>query len=273
MFLKYLKAAWNAKFGMPVPASWIICAFVAVLAFLEPWSLVIGVGILAAYIYMLTNSARFQRLVKMGDIAAQQKEAMTKIWNQLTRVNQRDQIRYRALVDRCDTIVRQQQHETLADELKNQAAGLSRLASVYLQLLVSKTAMEKMPQGEDAPTLNKMVKSLTKRLDDDDLSLDVKKSLEQQIEIIKQRLKAQTDAASRLEYIEAELERIEQQIELLREQTVADTAPSIVSGRIDAVTSTLTGTNEWMKEHREMIGSIDVDALSEPPPIVQIQEY
>lgn len=269
MLWKYIKAAWNAKFGMPVPLNWFILGFIAVMTYWHIGFLLIGAGVEFGYLLFLSTSASFQKMLAKRDTDASTALVMDKINKQLKQLAYEDQNRYTELVDRCQTIIKQQVHETPPATLEDQAQGLSRLANVYLQLLISKNAIEQSPVDTDAPSLVKTIRAVEKKLQDNSLSAETKKSFQSQLDILHQRQQAQVDTTQRLEYVEAELQRIEQQIELLREQTVADTAPAIVSGKIDAVTSTLTGTNDWMKDHKALFGSID-DAWSSPPPIVQV---
>lgn len=271
-FGKYIKAAWKAKLGMPIPASWFIIAFTGVLAYFDPAYILIGVGVMSAYILILANSKVLQAEVSHQEQIAVQQDQLGKINLQVKRLNRDDKDRYGILVSRCQTIIKQQVQETPQITLQDQAVGLSRLANFYLQLLLSKEAIENAPVADDAPSLVKMIKAVERKLNAASLSPDLKRSYEQQLDLLHQRQKTQVDAGERHEFLEAELQRIEQHIELLREQTVADTSPTVVSSRIDTATSELTGTNDWMKKHRDLIGSGVEDLLSVPPPIVQTQE-
>jgi hypothetical protein len=273
MFWKYVKAAWRAKFGMPVPLNWFILAFTALAAYYDPAFLLIGAGVEAGYILFLASSQGFQKFVNQSDVRSHQEEQKQKIAKQVARLTKEYEAKYEELVERCKTIIDQQAEETPSDTLEQQAAGLSRLANFYLQLLLSKQAIENRPLDEDDASLAKQLRALDRKLAVDDLSEDVDRSLRQQREILQQRQRARIEAQHRLQYIDAELERIEQQIELLREQTVTDTAPSLVSERIDTVTATLTSTNDWMKQfNKDMGGSGLEDLLSSPPPIVVANE-
>jgi hypothetical protein len=267
MFWKSLRAAFWERFGMPVPLSVCIIAFIPVLSYFD-WGLgLTAVGGISGYLFLLANSPRYARFAAAKVSQEQKLVALAKVKAQVARLSPTDRGRYTDLVSRCDTIMRQQEHETLPEELQQQGTGLARLIGFYLQLLMSKNAIERMP-SEDAADLKKMVGTLNKRLAAT-TSTDVQKSLNGQLDILRQRMEAQRGMADRLDYLESELQRIEQQVELLREQTVADTAPTVVSARIDAVTGTLSGTNEWIKRNREIVGQVD-DIFSEPPPVLQI---
>ncbi len=53
----------------------------------------------------------------------------------------------------------------------------------------------------------------------------------------------------------------------MREQAVLSTDPEIVSERIDQVTATLGGTNQWIRDQQKIYGAME-DLLSDPPPLV-----
>jgi hypothetical protein len=94
----------------------------------------------------------------------------------------------------------------------------------------------------------------------------LRKSLSSQLEILQQRLQSQQEARQKLQFIDAELTRIQEQAELIREQVALSTDPASISQRIDSIAATLGGTTQWIKEQQQMYGSVE-DLLAEPPPV------
>ena len=85
-----------------------------------------------------------------------------------------------------------------------------------------------------------------------------------QIEILQQRVEKRREAREKLDFLDAELVRIEEQAELVREQAVLSTDPQTVSQRIDQITATLGGTSQWISEQQKIYGAVE-DLLAEPP--------
>lgn len=262
-FLRYVKAAFN------IPHNWVAVCTGLLLGFLNPGFFLLTAGVEAAYLYILSNSKRFQRWVDGSTVRKAQEQADLKVKALTDKLYSEDRDRYRSIVASCQKIIEQQAHETPPAELSQQAIGLSRLCNFYLQLLVSMQTIEQVKdENGDSDSIAQKINGLERRLSREKLRDDVRRSLEGQLSILHARQQAQNDAAGRAEYIRAELARIEEQIQLLREQTVASTDPSIVSGKIDEVTNTLTGTSEWIKRQKEVAGQVE-ELLSEPPLIVR----
>jgi len=108
---------------------------------------------------------------------------------------------------------------------------------------------------------------LQQQLKDSAVGEDLRKSLSGQIEILQQRLAKKREAVEKLAFLDAELTRIQEQVELLREQSVLATDPETVSQRIDQVTTTLGGTNQWIQDQQKIYGAME-DLLADPPPLV-----
>jgi hypothetical protein len=95
----------------------------------------------------------------------------------------------------------------------------------------------------------------------------MRKSLTGQLEILQQRMQSQRDARQKLDFLDAELTRIQEQVELIREQAVFNTDPATVSQRIDQIAATLGGTQQWIREQQQLYGRME-DLLTEPPSVL-----
>jgi hypothetical protein len=94
----------------------------------------------------------------------------------------------------------------------------------------------------------------------------MRRILECQLEILRQRQQQRSDAERKLAFIDAELERIAQQVELIREQAALSTDPELLSQRIDEITATLGTTGQWIRDQQQVFGAME-DLLLEPPPL------
>mgnify|MGYP001393551571 CR=1 FL=1 len=267
---EYLKAAFNARpAGMFVAPNWVFLGAVALLGAVVPGVWLIGAGLELAYLLGLASNKRFQRWVQGRDLLKQQK-----LWRQrqndlLGRLSTEDKAAYLLLEQRCGGILEQQRQSGLAGpaELAQQAEGLSRLMWIYLRLLMTRAAITRVLRESgsgDRDNLESRVSRLDREIAREDLPAELRRSLESQREIVRQRIAGQREARENLSFTEAELLRIREQVELIREQAVLSSDPSALSNRIDEVGSTLNSTTQWMRDKQEVFGKLD--ALMEEPP-------
>jgi hypothetical protein len=272
-FWDYVRAAFNARpAGMFVPPNWIGVGVFGFLGLLNPGFWIIGLGCELAYLGWLSNHPRFQNLVNGGRLLDAQRQWQLKIYDLIRQLPVEDQQRYRALEARCQEILEHQKRGTIISTgLEEQGEGLGRLAWIYLRLLLTRQSIRKMiREASNLPEeahIQQRIEKLQQQLQQPSVSEDLRKSLASQIEILQQRQEKKREAAEKLAFLDAEITRVQEQVELLREQAVLSTDPQVVSERIDQVTTTLGGTNQWIRDQQKIYGAME-DLLSEPPPLV-----
>jgi hypothetical protein len=273
--MDYIRAAFHARpWGMVVPPNWLGLGAFALLGLLNPGFWLMGIGAELAYLYSLTSSARFRHWV---DATSQDKDLV--LWQKklaalVGQLIPPDQARYRALESRCQSVLSQRGAEAVAGSVA-QNQGLGRLMWIYLRLLLTRQSIRRLlaestSRDTDRRPLETRIAEVQQRLDKEQLSDDLRKSLASQVDILKQRLLGQQQGKEKLDFMEAELTRIEEQVELIREQAVLVTDPQSVSQRIDQVAATLGGTTQWIRDQQQIYGQVE-DLLSEPPAIVPQQ--
>jgi hypothetical protein len=267
-----LGAAFNARpLGMVVPPNWVALAAFGMLGALHPGFWLVGAGLELGYLSVLTTNPRFQRLVAGRRLVTSHEAWDDKLEPVLASLDESDRRRYAAFTARCRTILGDA-NGTAAGEAQGQ--GLSRLAWVYLRLLVTRRNVERVlraPSGDEPGTrtdtdLTERLASLRRRLDGEGLDDDLRRSLASQAEIVEQRLTQRRAARDTLAYVEAELTRIEEQVELFREQAALDVDPEALSRRLDEVVAGLGGTTRWITAQQQVYGTVE-DLLTEPPPL------
>ena len=276
----YIKAAFNARpAGMFVAPNWVALAALGLLGALYPdflpGILLIGSGLELAYLYLVSTNKRFQRYVAGSEMVEERAESQTKLRQMLMQLGDADIQRYRALEQRCQAILQQQQAHLASENLSDlqvQGEGLGKLLWIYLRLLLSRQAFtrlmrEAMAADKVGEPLERRIRLLQSRLDDESIGDDLRKSLSGQLEILEQRLKSQREAREKLAFLNAEITRIEEQVELIREQAVLSTDPTIVSNRIDQIAATLSGTSQWIRDQQQAYGEVQ-DVLEEPPQVL-----
>ncbi len=267
----YIHDAFNARpIGMFIPPNWVGLGIFALLGLVNPGFWVIGLGLELAYLGVLATNPRFQRLVSASRQWETRREWQTKVDELVRMLGSEAQQRYRALEVRCKAILEQQTHlGVVSTGLDAQGEGLGRLLWVYLRLLLTRQAIDRIVREsatprEDAERIGERIANLQSRLKEESLGEELRKSLSGQIEILQQRLEKRREAKEKTAFLDAELTRIEEQVELVREQAVLSTDAESVSQRIDQITTTLGGTTQWISEQQRIYGAVE-DLMAEPP--------
>jgi hypothetical protein len=266
----YLKAAFNARpFGMFVAPNWIGLAAFALLGLANPGFWLIGAGVELTYLFSLATNGRFQRAIN-----ARQASGTDLEWKQrqdalIGRLSDTDQARYVAFAARCRTILDLlQQHDITGAAAQTQGENLGRLMWVYLRLLLARRAMSRVlkePTLGETNELESRLAQLRNQLGNPVLTDELRKSLSSQAEILEQRVSQRKEGREKLDFLEAEIMRIQEQVELLREQAALSTDADGLSARLDEITGTLGGASQWISDQQKLYGSLD-DLLQEPPP-------
>jgi hypothetical protein len=281
----YVREAFNARpIGMFFPPNWaMLGAFGLAAGWLEaPEFLMLGAGVELGYLLLLGTNERFQRFVAGKMAAGGSNEAERRLAVLFATLPDADRRRHQGLAQRCESILQQQfHHDTNAPGYRSQSDSLSRLTWMYLRLLVTRQAIQRvMREGARSPgdpppvpgagaggaRLDQRLAELKRRLKDPELGDDLRRSLQGQADLLEQRLARRGEADEKLAFLEAELTRIEDQVELIREQAVLSTDPEHLSQRIDEISATLGTTGEWIADQQKTIGAMD-DLISEPPPL------
>jgi hypothetical protein len=272
-FWDHVRAAFSARpIGMFVPPNWVGIAAFGFLGLLNPGFWVMGLGLELAYLGTLATNERFQRTVYASRLWETRREWQQRVDELVQQLGAEAQRRYRALEDRCKSILDQQrQASVMLSGLEAQGQGMSRLLWLYLRLLLTRQAIERIVREaagstEDGNQLAERIHKLETQVTDTSVGEELRRSLAGQIEILKQRLQKRSEARDKLVFLDAELTRLQEQVELIREQAILSTDPQLLSARIDQITATLDGTNQWIQEQQKIYGATE-DLLSEPPPM------
>jgi len=264
-FFRYVREAFNARpWGMWVPPNWVGLGAFVLLGLEEPGLWIVGAGLELGYLAWLTTSARFRRWVDSKDALHQRAGAQKQTEALLARLDPVDQNRFRQLQLRCEAML-QQQPDLAATDIQTQAEGLGKLIYVYLRLLVTRRGIQRVIEGSSAQSIDKRVSEVKGQLDAA-ASPGLRKSLGDQLDILSERKARHAEGREKLQFIDAELSRIEEQVELIREGMIMATDPGTLSRKIDAVGNTLGGTTKWIRQQQELFGDTE-DLLGDPPAV------
>ena len=133
------------------------------------------------------------------------------------------------------------------------------------QLLVARTAIERViGDASRSEPLDRRLKELEAHVDAPNINDDLRRSLNSQLDILRQRIAQQADVKEKIKFLDAEIVRIQEQAELIREQAALSTDPERLSERIDQIAATLGGTSQWIRDQQQVYGEME-DLLTEPP--------
>jgi len=260
----YLAAAFTARpFGMPVPPNWFVLgAFGLLGAFVDPGFWLIGAGVEGLYLWVLSRNPRFRAAIDAESVSRTSWDA-----------------RYRSLADPLDADARALQGtiETLAAEIvellsrsgahESQIGQVRQMAWLHLKLLAARASFLEViaASRRERGSLEQNERQLEARLERGDADDELRRSLEQQLAVIRSRRAAHADAERRRELVDAELERLRHQVALVREQALLATDEGSVAQSLDALSASLNEANRLLKDQRELFAGLD-ELSDEPPP-------
>jgi hypothetical protein len=257
----YLAAAFNARpLGMPIPPNWFgIAAFGLLGGLVNPGIWLIGLGLEGLYLWSLSRNQRFRNAV---DAVAGYSESAS---------------RYETLLAQLDSHAQSSQYEIEREAAeivgllqRSQAHGsqigdVRQMAWLHLKLLTARASfVEVVAVAErERRKLEEQEQRCRQRLADARTDEELRRSLEQQLEVIQSRRSAHADAGRRLELVDAELGRLRQQVSLVREQALLATDENSIGHSLDALSASLNEANRWLRDQRELFAGLEID---EPPP-------
>jgi hypothetical protein len=264
----YLAAAFNARpFGMPVPPNWFgLAAFALLGVLINPGFWLIGAGIEGLYLWTLSRNERFRATVDAGSGQTN--------WDS----------RYQSMVAPLDAQARDVQTamEHQATEIvqilsrvganESQIGDVRQMAWLHLKLLAARASLIQVISvaADEHRSMDEQEQRVANRLKRGDADDELRRSLEQHLQVIQSRRAAHADAQRRRELVDAELERLRQQISLVREQALLATDEHSVRQSLDALSASLNEANRWLKDQRELFAGLD-DLTDEPPPAELLQ--
>ena len=250
-FGTYLRAAFSARpLGMPVPPNWIALAAAGLLGwFVHPGLWLIAGGLELGYLMALTSNVRFRAVIDAaGRPVPPSVDRRAALFTQLD-----DEARgaQEALEARCREVLAVNGGDDPL--LVQQEEQLRQLCWLRLRLLAARSSVQSVARtgGSERRELTKRLADLEKRRDA--AASDLASSIEGQAAIVRSRLAQFDEAGGRLDYLDAELDRLRQQVELLRDQALlaaGGTDGAGLSSTIAGLGESLQTTNRWMRDQR-----------------------
>jgi hypothetical protein len=259
----YFWSAFNARpFGMPVPPNWFgVATFGLLGALVNPGLWLIGLGLEGIYLWSVGRNARFRATV---DATAGFTDSNSRYENMLAHLDSATQQRQYEVEREAAEIVGLLQP---ADSHASQISDVRTMAWLHLKMLAARASFSEVVDvaERERRKLEDQEKRCRDRLAAGDADDELRRSLEQQLEVIASRHTAHADAKRRLEIVDAELGRLRQQVSLVREQTLLATDENTIANSLDALSASLNEANRWLKDQRELFTGIE-NFTDEPPP-------
>jgi hypothetical protein len=247
---------------MPVPPNWFgVAAFALLGAFVNPALWLIGIGLEGLYLWTLSRHPRFRATVDADQGQTDWHSRYAQLASYLAQDARDQQSTIEAQANEiCDLLAR-----TGATE--SQMSDVRQMAWVHLKLLAARASVLQVisSAGRESRNLEEQERRLIDRLSRPDVEDELKRSLEQQLEVIRERRSGHADAEKRRELIEAEIERLRQQVSLVREQALLATDEHSAAASLDALSASLNEANRWLKDQRELFAGLE-GLTDEPPP-------
>ena len=202
----YLAAAFNARpFGMPIPPNWFgIAAFGFLGGFINPGLWLIGLGLEGMYLWSLSRNERFRKTV---DAVAGVSDSSTRYEDLLSSLDSAAQSRQYEIEQEAAEIVALLQR---SDGHGSQIGDVRQMAWLHLKLLAARASLSEVIDvaGRERRKLEEQEERCRERLASPGTDDELRRSLEQQIEVIVSRRAAHTQAEKRRELVDAELGRL-----------------------------------------------------------------
>jgi len=258
----YLAAAFNARpLGMPIPPNWFGLAVFGLLGWLvNPGLWLIGLGLEGMYLWTLSRNQRFRNAI---DAASGVTDSTSRYEAMLSGLDSASQSHQYEIEREAAEIVGLLQR---SGEHASQIGDIRQMAWLHLKLLAARASFAEVMSVADRErkSLDEQERNCRDRLSQTDTDEELRRSLEQQLEVIKARQDAHRDAKRRRELVDAELGRLRQQVSLVREQALLATNENMGTS-LDALTASLNEANRWLKDQHELFAGLD-SITDEPPP-------
>lgn len=219
-----LKAAFLAAPEIPgigrIPLNVIVLAGLLILGFGHPGFWLLALGAEAAYLYALSTSPRFQRLVDAQSLQESRSAEEIQKHAMLGKLSPEALQRMTKLEENCQRIIQLNAESEVEDFLiGNDSEALEKLRGLYLKLLIAAQNLTEHDQQAVEEQIARQIASVKTDLLDTTISPALRESKTATVRILAKRLANFERRELALEEIASDLLRIEVQIDLALENT------------------------------------------------------
>lgn len=165
-------------------------------------------------------------------------------------------------MSRIANAVRGETHDASGASKELRTPALDRLLWVFLRLLLSEQAIERFLKAADESAIDKSVTELKarrkKRADSvgeaNQADDKIIRSLDDSIATAELRKENVEKSRHNMEFVQAELDRLENKIQAVTEMAVSHADPDEMSSRIDAISEGISQTEQTIRELQQITG-------------------
>ncbi len=236
--LKYLKEAFWIRPEVPglgkAPVNALLLGAMAALGFLHPGFWLLGLGLEAVYLPVMALNPRFRIAVdslRYRDLPPEDTQAER--MRLLVQLPQAQRVRFAHLAKKCERILRLRSQN--ADEyfIDDDTQALDRLQWLFLKRLLSQRGLSEGSIEQTENMLAAQKHDLEAELERADLSVDLRATTRETLEIVSRRLENLAGREEALEQIAGDLARIEARVDLALEETQIRQGREALSTDID----------------------------------------
>ena len=218
----------------------IALAGLMILGFGHPGFWFLGLAVETAYLYALSSSERFKRVVDAQEVDLEQGETDRQ---RESLVSTLDAVRRERLIQvqaKCGNVIEAyQKNEAEVGLVESNRQALQKLTWLYLKLLVAQQNLTAMHKDNAAKDIQHQIDLIEKDLRFDKISPSLKESKHATLAILQQRLAVFGMRSETLQEMESDLTRIEAQVDLALENAGMRGKPIAISDNIDLVSQLL----------------------------------
>lgn len=277
-FLDFVKAAFTLKPRIPglghFPVNYLgLATFVTLGVAVSPAFFLFGAAAELLYLTSVASNHRFQNVVKGQDLLKARLAWQERKRDLLAKLEPGDCARYVALEGKCRTVV-----ENSAPVVSDAGSvgplrleDFDQLLWIFLRLLLGREMLKSESVHADRPEIRDQIRKIDEKLKTPGLDEQLKRTYESTKGLLERRLSILETADSRVQFIEAEMERVEQQVALIgQEAATALRDPNALSQRIDAITQGLGDTGKMIKDLQVPLSEAQ-EALEGPPSFLEFE--
>ncbi len=246
--LRYLKAAWWVRPRIPLLGAVPINPILAVCFLIfgiagNAGFLLLGAGLIGAFVTALASNRRFQRRVDAQGSGQRTAFVEAKKEELIRSLDPPSLDHLKGLERKCARLIeiyRSQQVDEFV--CKTNAQSLEQLQWLFLKLLIAREALLDHALETDEKSIRREMADIQKELDSDALTPSNRVSRKATLELLQKRLDNAGRRRQSMSEIDSDLRRIDTQVDLALDEATLRGTPTAISGNIELASQLLDPT-------------------------------
>ncbi len=246
--MRYLREAFWAKMEVPylgaIPFNVVALIGVFLLGFGEPAFWPLGLGVEAAFLFLLSTNRRFQQVIDAQNLVAVDQDIEAQRASLVSRLDAVQKKRLAKLEAKCQRIL-QVYHDQQVSEFTVSSNGdaLKRFQWIFLKLLVAQHYLNDGGIETNPGEIRAKIHQLEQELLLTGLTRTLRESKEGTLRILQQRLANLDRREQSNAEIESDLARVEAQVELTLESATMQGQTEVISANLELTSHLLDSSS------------------------------